>query len=125
MLASGTHTLAVGLFGLLLPGEELLIVTGTPYDTLAGVIGTNREPGSLMELGVGSRVVDLDEQGAIDVPAALAALRPNTRVAFLQRSRGYALRPSLMPVDMAPAIAAIKRARPDVFVFVTIATAPS
>ena len=118
MLASGTHTLAVGLFGLLLPGEELLIITGAPYDTLAGVIGTKREPGSLMELGVTSRVVGLDGQGAIDVPAALAALRPNTRVAFLQRSRGYALRPSLMPEDMAPAIAAIKRARPDVYVFV-------
>ena len=100
MLASGTHPTPVSLFGLLLPGVELLIITGAPYDTLAGVIGTKREPGSLMELGVTSRVVGLDGQGAIDVPAALAALRPNTRVAFLQRSRGYALRPSLMPEDI-------------------------
>ncbi|NLX83206.1 MAG: hypothetical protein GXZ04_05255 [Clostridiales bacterium] len=117
-LASGTHTLSLALFGLLLPGDELLVITGTPYDTLAGVIGQNREPGSLQELGVHTRVLDLNEQGAIDIPAVLAALTKRTRVVFLQRSRGYALRPSILPQDMAEVIRAIKQEKPDVFVMV-------
>lgn len=117
-LASGTHTLAVGLFGLLLPGDELLVVTGTPYDTLAGVIGEKGEPGSLGEMGVATRVLDLNPQGQVDIPAVLAAMRDNTRVVFLQRSRGYALRPSLMPEDMAEVIRAVKEKDPDVYIFV-------
>lgn len=117
-LASGTHTLAVCLFGLLLPGDELLVVTGSPYDTLEGVIGFHREPGSLAEMGVSCRVVDLNPQGQVDIPAVLSAMHENTRVVFLQRSRGYALRPSLMPQDMADVVAAVKQKNPAAFVMV-------
>ena len=117
-LASGTHTLAVGLFGLLLPGEELLLATGKPYDTLDGIIGVHHEPGSLMELGVTSRRVELAPDGAIDVPTVLAALRPRTRVVFLQRSRGYDLRPAILPCDMAGLIRAVKEKKPDAYIFV-------
>ncbi|NLW20101.1 MAG: hypothetical protein GXY84_01825 [Clostridiales bacterium] len=117
-LASGTHTLALGLFGLLLPGEELLLATGQPYDTLNGVIGREREPGSLSQLGITSRQVALTREGTIDVPAVLSALRPNTRVVFLQRSRGYDLRPAILPQDMAPLIQAVKARQPDTYIFV-------
>ncbi len=117
-LASGTHTLAVGLFGLLLPGDELLVVTGSPYDTLEGVIGLHNEPGSLRELGVTTRIVDLDEAGAVDLPAVLSAMTERTKVVFLQRSRGYALRPSILPRDMEIIIKTVKQKNPDVFVMV-------
>ena len=117
-LASGTHTLSVGLFGLLLPGDELLLATGSPYDTLEGVIGKPREPGSLSELGVTAKTVELTQEGGIDVPAVLDAMTDKTRVVFLQRSRGYSLRPSLFPKDMAEVIRAVKRKNPEVFVYV-------
>ncbi len=117
-LASGTHTLAVGLFGLLKPGDELLIITGSPYDTLEGVIGFHNEPGSLRELGVKTNIVDLDETGAIDLPAVLFAMTERTKVVFLQRSRGYALRPSILPADMAAVIKTVKQKKPDVYVMV-------
>lgn len=117
-LASGTHTLAVALFGLLLPGDELLILTGKPYDTLDGIIGFSGEPGSLAEMGVRARVLELGADGLPDIPSALAAMTDRTRVVFLQRSRGYALRPSLLPSRMAPAIAAIKASHPEAFVLV-------
>ena len=118
MLASGTHTLALGLFGLLLPQDELLLASGAPYDTLHGVIGINNEPGSLMEMGVSSRAVDLTREGALDVQGVLNMMSDKTRVVFIQRSRGYALRPSLFPSDMKELIAAVKQKKPDVFVFV-------
>lgn len=117
-LASGTHTLAVGLFGLLLPGEELLLATGDPYDTLEGVIGQNREPGSLNEMGVSCRRVPLTPEGRVDTRAVLQAMTPNTRVVMLQRSRGYALRPSLFPEDMAEVLQAVKQKNQDCFTFV-------
>ncbi|MDI9519930.1 MAG: methionine gamma-lyase family protein [Bacillota bacterium] len=118
MLASGTHTLALGLFGLLLPGDELLLASGAPYDTLHGVIGTKKEPGSLMEMGVTSRAVDLTREGALDVQGVVSAMNDKTKVVFIQRSRGYALRPSLFPSDMKELISAVKQKKPDVFLFV-------
>lgn len=117
-LASGTHTLALGLFGLLLPGDELLLSSGMPYDTLHGVIGTGGEPGSLVEMGVVPRLVELTREGALDVKGVLSAMNEKTRVVFIQRSRGYALRPSLFPSGMKELIAAVKQKKPDVFVFV-------
>ncbi len=117
-LASGTHTLALGLFGLLLPGDELLLATGLPYDTLHGVIGLGHEPGSLKELGVTSRSVELTQEGRLDIEGVLAAMTDKTRVVFIQRSRGYALRPSLFPHVMKDLIAAVKQKNPETYVFV-------
>ena len=77
-IASGTHALSMCLFGLLRPGDHLLAATGMPYDTLEGVIGRNGKPeGSLSEMGVDFDAVSLTESGEIDIPAVLAALRPN------------------------------------------------
>ena len=99
-IASGTHAIALCLFGLTLPGDEILSATGMPYDTLEGIIGWNEKQtpvGSLKEMGVTYRQVELTDQGTIDVDAVERAITPKTRLVIAQRSRGYAWRPSLMP----------------------------
>lgn len=118
-IASGTHAIAACLFGVLRPGDHLLFATGQPYDTLQGVVGFRREvPGSLRELGVTYGEVPLLPDGRIDVTGVMAALKPRTRMVAFQRSRGYAMRPSLTLEQLQSAIEAIKNARPDVVVFV-------
>lgn len=99
-IASGTHAISLCLFGLTLPGDEILSATGMPYDTLEGIIGWNEKQtpvGSLKEMGVTYRQVELTDQGTIDVDAVDRAITPKTRLVIAQRSRGYAWRPSLMP----------------------------
>jgi cystathionine beta-lyase family protein involved in aluminum resistance len=94
----GTHAITVALFGILRPGDLLLAVTGTPYDTLLGVIGVGKEsPGSLAEYGVRYREVALGEDGFPDLEAIRQALKEESTVkaVHIQRSRGYNLRPSL------------------------------
>ena len=106
----GTHTLAVALFGLLRPGDTMLCVTGTPYDTLRPVIGlAGGGLGSLKEFGVRYEQVDLDTQGRLDfdaIEAAVKKLRP--KMVYLQRSRGYTLRPSLSVEEIGQAAALVK-----------------
>lgn len=104
-IASGTHALALCLFGLLKHGEQLLSATGKPYDTLDEVIGiSGSSVGSLREMGVGYGQVELTEDGHIDMVAVRNYLEanPNTRVVAVQRSRGYASRRSLLPKDIQP-----------------------
>lgn len=94
--ASGTHTIAVALYGLLRPGDTMLCVTGTPYDTIRPVIGINGQgQGSLKDFGVRYKEVDLDSEGKPDFDAILDSLKENIRLVYIQRSRGYTLRPSL------------------------------
>ncbi|MEB3186615.1 MAG: methionine gamma-lyase family protein [bacterium] len=117
--ASGTHAIAVALFGALRPGDELLYVTGHPYDTLEEVIGL-REPGqgSLMEWGVSYREIDLTPEGRLDLEAIATGLKPETRVVAFQRSRGYSWRPSIDLEQLREAIARVRAVRPDVTVLV-------
>ncbi|MBQ9198395.1 MAG: methionine gamma-lyase family protein [Clostridia bacterium] len=118
-IASGTHALALCLFGLLKPGDHLLAATGMPYDTLEGVIGKDGQPaGSLSEMGVQFDAVPLREDGSIDLPAVMASIRPETRVVSLQRSRGYAWRDAISPLQMKPLFDAVHAARPDIFIMV-------
>lgn len=92
----GTHTLAVALFGVLRPGDTMLCVTGTPYDTIHSVIGLSGEGmGSLKDFGVKYEQVDLDGNGRPDMVAIEKALESNPKMVYIQRSRGYSLRPSL------------------------------
>ncbi len=92
----GTHTLAVALFGILRPGDTMLCVTGTPYDTIHSVIGISGDGmGSLKDFGVKYAQVDLDENGKPDLAAIEEALKTNPKMVYIQRSRGYSLRPSL------------------------------
>lgn len=102
-IASGTHALSMCLFGLLLPGDELMYASGGPYDTLEDVIGVRGcPPGSLKEMGVSYAQVEMTADGHLDLEGIRAAMKPNTRVVAVQRSRGYSSRPSLMPEDIAP-----------------------
>lgn len=118
-IASGTHALSLCLFGLLLPGDELLSVSGKPYDTLDGIIGIHSaESGSLREMSVSYRQVELSADGQLDLPAIKAAITPKTKVIAVQRSRGYALRRSLMPKDIAPLSRMLKAEYPSVALMV-------
>lgn len=102
-IASGTHALSMCLFGLLRPGDELMYASGGPYDTLEDVIGVRGcPPGSLKEMGVSYSQVEMTEDGLLNLEGIRAAMKPNTRVVAVQRSRGYSSRPSLMPEDIAP-----------------------
>ena len=102
-IASGTHALSMCLFGLLLPGDELMYASGGPYDTLEDVIGVRGcPPGSLKEMGVSYAQVEMTADGHLDLDGIRRAMKPCTRVVAVQRSRGYSSRPSLMPEDIAP-----------------------
>ncbi len=114
----GTHTLAVALFGVLRPGDTMLCVTGTPYDTIHSVIGLSGEGmGSLKDYGIGYAQVDLDENGRPDLAAIEKALEINPRMVYIQRSRGYSLRPSLSVKEIGE-IADLVHAKSDAVVMV-------
>ena len=114
-IASGTHAISLCLFGLVRPGERILSATGTPYDTLESVIGWGEETpvGSLKEMGVSYDQVPMKD-GRIDVEAVDQAITPETTLVIAQRSRGYDLRPSLMPEDFAPLAAMLHEKHPGV-----------
>ncbi|MBE3588985.1 MAG: methionine gamma-lyase family protein [Thermoanaerobacteraceae bacterium] len=118
-IVSGTHAIALCLFGILRPGDELLAIQGAPYDTLEEMIGTRGcAPGSLKELGVTYRQVDLLPGGQPDWPGIGRAINQNTRMVLLQRSRGYSRRPSMTLEEMGRVIHWLKKRKPDVVVFV-------
>ena len=95
----GTHTLAVALFGVLRPGDIMLSVTGRPYDTIHPVIGiseSNENMGSLKDFGVKYEEIDLNDDGRMDFDAIEKRLSSgDVRMVYIQRSRGYSLRPTL------------------------------
>lgn len=95
--ASGTHTLAVALFGILRPGDKVICLTGRPYDTITGVFGIDSvTDGSLADFGIKYAQVDLLQDGTPDIEGIKTALRKdNYKMAYIQRSRGYSTRPSL------------------------------
>lgn len=117
--ASGTHAIAVALFGALAPGTELLSIAGAPYDTLEEVIGLRGSgQGSLMEWGVSYRQLDLLPDGRVDLEGIAGAITSQTRVVTIQRSRGYDWRPSLLIDDLAKIIRRVKAVREDIICFV-------
>ena len=95
--ASGTHTLAVMLFGVLRPGDKVLSATGVPYDTIHSVIGLSGEGmGSLKDFGIEFEILDLLEDGTVDFNSLKEKLKNgNYKAVYIQRSRGYSLRPTL------------------------------
>ncbi|MDO4847152.1 MAG: methionine gamma-lyase family protein [Clostridiaceae bacterium] len=98
-LACGTHTLGVALYGVLRPGDVMLSVTGLPYDTIHGVIGIDSKgkgQGTLEDFGVKYEQIDLTEDDEIDYTAVeREAKRPEIKMVYIQRSRGYSLRHSI------------------------------
>lgn len=115
---SGTHALATVLFGILRPGDELLALTGKPYDTMQTVIGyENPSPGSLKEFGIGYRELPLLD-GRVDIRNIKNVLTEKTKLVLIQRSRGYSMRPPLSIEDIRAACAEVKRISPDCVCFV-------
>ncbi len=117
-ITCGTHALAVALAANLLPGDELLSVSGRPYDTLEEVIGVRPSTGSLAEYGVTYRQADLKEDGSFDFEAIAAAINERTKVAAIQRSKGYQTRPTLSCQAIGEAVKFIKSIKPDVICMV-------
>ena len=115
---SGTHTIAVALYAMLRPGDTLLSVVGTPYDTLHSVIGITPADGSLIDLGVKYEEIPLKDEKP-DIEAIKERLKKSyVKVAHIQRSRGYALRASLTVEEVAEIIKAIKETSPKTIVTV-------
>ena len=115
---SGTHALATVLFGVLRPGDELVSLTGAPYDTLQTVIGhAVKSRGSLKEFGIAYRELPLVD-GEVDIDAIKNFLTPKTRLALIQRSRGYSMRKPLTTADIEKICAAVKAVNPNCVTFV-------
>ena len=118
--ASGTHTLTVALFGILRPGDKMLCVTGRPYDTLIGVLGCDeRTDGSLADFGVEYSEVALDENGRPDYTEIEKAVKEQSpQVVYIQRSRGYSLRPSLSVTEIEKICKTVKAISKDIIIMV-------
>lgn len=117
-ITCGTHALALALGANLLPSDELLSPVGGPYDTLEEVIGIRPSPCSLKEYGVSYRQVDLLPGGGFDYDGIRAAINEKTKLITIQRSKGYATRPSYSVEEIGKLIAFCKECKPDVLCMV-------
>ena len=117
-ITCGTHALTVALSANLLPGDELLSPVGLPYDTLQEVIGIRPSPCSLAEYGVSYRQVDLLADGTFDYESIRAAINEKTKLITIQRSKGYATRPTFSVTQIGELIAFCKAIKPGVLVMV-------
>lgn len=120
-ILSGTHAIAIALFGILLPGDTLLAATGAPYDTLHPVIGLGKPAkGSLAEMGVHYKEVPLTVDEKPDICGIVQALQdtPSVKVVHIQRSKGYSTRPSLRVSEIGNIVKAVRSVRRDVILFV-------
>lgn len=118
-VVSGTHAISACLFGILRPGDELLSVTGSPYDTLGNVIGKNNNlRGTLIDRGISYREVSLNTEYKPDLPRIREEVRRNTRMIIIQRSRGYSLRPALMIDEIKEVIQTAREANPKAIIMV-------
>ena len=117
-ITCGTHALALALAANLRPGDEMISISGKPYDTLEEVIGIRPSPGSLKEYGIGYRQIELTEEGRFDHEAIRNGIRPETKLVAIQRSKGYLVRPSLSVEEIGEAIRTVREVNPDIIVMV-------
>ena len=119
-ISSGTQAISSMLYGLLRPGDELLSVTGRPYDTLASTIGLTEETydGSLMNFGITYDEVELKSDGTPDLEAIRSKISDKTKVVFIQKSRGYTGRRALLCEDIKAVADLVKSVRNDIIVAV-------
>ncbi|WP_066058369.1 methionine gamma-lyase family protein [Robertmurraya korlensis] len=118
-IISGTHAISIALFGVLRPGDELLYITGKPYDTLEEIVGIRGNGvGSLKEFGITYQSVELKEGGRVDYERVNELIKPNTKMIGIQRSKGYANRPSFTIEEIKEMIRFVKSIKEDVVVFV-------
>jgi cystathionine beta-lyase family protein involved in aluminum resistance len=117
-IASGTHALTLTLSGLLRPGNELIAITGSPYDTLQKVIGVKGDmSGTLMEYGVKYKEIPL-KGNTIDIEEVIKNISPNTKILMIQRSTGYSDRRALTIEEIAIAIKSIREHNKNVIIMV-------
>ena len=117
-ITCGTHALAIALSGNLRPGDEMISISGKPYDTLEEVIGIRPSNGSLAEYGVTYRQVELKPDGSFDFEEIRKAIGPKTKLVEIQRSKGYLPRPTLSVQAIGEAIAFVKQINPDIICMV-------
>jgi len=121
-ISAGTQAIAMSLFGILRPGDEMLSVTGRPYDTLAATIGISgsagEDMGSLMDFGVTYKEVSLLDDGSPDLPAISEAMNDRTKLVFIQKSKGYTDRRCLCREDLESIIITVRNTRPGAVIFV-------
>ncbi|QYA49086.1 aminotransferase class I/II-fold pyridoxal phosphate-dependent enzyme [Nosocomiicoccus ampullae] len=118
-IISGTHAISLSLLSLLNRGDELLYITGWPYDTLEKVIGESEEDiGSMKELGIDFNYIDLINDKEFDVDKILNSINDNTKVIGIQRSRGYSTRKSMTIRQIEAVITEIKKHYPNIIIFV-------
>ena len=114
----GTHALNVALSSNLRPGDELLSPVGKPYDTMDEIIGIRPSKGSLAEYGITYAQVDLLPDGGFDYEGIKNAINERTKLVTIQRSKGYASRPTLSVERIGELISFIKSIKPDVICMV-------
>lgn len=120
-ITTGTHAIAIVLFGCLRPGDLLLSVTGKPYETLEEVIGIRegtKNSGSLKDFGVSYKQLELKQDGTPDYKAIEAAMACDPKMVFIQRSRGYSRRPALSVTEIGKIVNTVKSVNKDCIVFV-------
>ncbi len=116
LIVSGTHALTLALYGILRPGNEMLAITGSPYDTLKEVI-IGEDNGSLKDFGIKYNQIQLND-GKIDINKVLSSLNEDTKLIFIGRSRGYEWRNALSVEDIAAAVKAIRHFNNDICIMV-------
>ncbi|BAC13605.1 aluminum resistance protein [Oceanobacillus iheyensis HTE831] len=118
-LVSGTHAITTALFGVLRPGDELVYITGKPYDTMEEVIGKpGKQEGSLHDFNIGYREIPLLADGSVNYKQVKESWTSNTKVIAIQRSKGYDERPSYTVDQISEMIQFVKGIDPSVIVFV-------
>ncbi|WP_273127039.1 aminotransferase class I/II-fold pyridoxal phosphate-dependent enzyme [Metabacillus sp. HB246100] len=118
-IISGTHAISIALFGILRPGDELVYITGKPYDTLDEIVGIRGNGvGSLKEFNIDYQTVDLTAEGTIDYEAVKASITKKTKMVGIQRSKGYATRPSFTITEIQEMIEFVKSIDENIVIFV-------
>lgn len=118
-IISGTHAITLSLFGVLRPGDELVYITGKPYDTLQSIVdGGEKDTGSLKDYNIGYSHVDLIDDREINWDGVRAAVNENTKMIAIQRSKGYATRPSFTIEEIRTMCQNIRDIKPDAVIFV-------
>jgi len=118
-IISGTHAISISLFGVLRPGDELVYITGKPYDTLEEIVGIRGEgTGSLKDFQIGYQSVDLLQSGMVDFEEVAKTISSKTKMVGIQRSKGYANRPSFTIEEIKEMIDFVKEINPEMVVFV-------
>ena len=118
-IISGTHAISIALFGILRPNDELIYITGKPYDTLEEIVGVRGSGvGSLKEFNIHYRTVDLTQNGKVDFEMVKSTISKKTKMIGIQRSKGYDIRPSFSIEEIKEMVEFVKSLNPNIIVFV-------